>query len=74
MGKKFLFEKILYFSFFLLKKKLSGCAIFFFFEVLEKIKPIVGIKLYKFQKRKIKRITAVPYIVRASLQYKKAIF
>jgi len=31
MGKKFLFEKMLYFSFFLLKKKLSGSAFFFFF-------------------------------------------
>jgi ribosomal protein S7 len=74
MGKKNLMEKILYFSFFLLKKKLSGCAVFFFFEALEKVKPVVGLKLYTLKKRKIQRTTAVPYIASLSLQYKKAIF
>lgn len=74
MGKKFLFEKILYFSFFLIKKKLSGCPFFFFFEVLEKIKPIIGLKLYTLKKKKLERVTATPYILRVSLQYKKAMF
>ena len=74
MGKKFLFEKVLYISFFLLKKKLSSCPIFIFFEVLEKIKPMVGLKLYILKKRKIERMTAIPYIINISLQYKKAIF
>lgn len=74
MGKKFLFEKMLYFSFFLIKKRLSGCAFFFFFEILEKIKPMIGLKLYLVQKKKIQRTIAIPYILRISLQYKKAMF
>ncbi len=73
-GKKYLVEKIIYLSFFYIKKNLNSSAIFFFFEVLERIKPIVGLKFYTLKKRKLKRITAVPYIVSISLQYKKAIF
>jgi ribosomal protein S7 len=55
-----------------LKNKLNCCPIFFLFEALEKIKPIIGLKFYK-KKGGIK-ITAIPYFLTLALQYKKAIF
>lgn len=56
----------------MLKSKLNCCPIFFFFEALEKIKPIIGLKFYK-QKKRIK-ITVIPYFLTLASQYKKAIF
>jgi len=73
-GKFFLVEKTIYLSFFYIKKNLNSSALFFFFEVLEKIKPMIGLKLYTLKKRKIQRAAAVPYVVNFTLQYKKAIF
>ena len=73
-GRRFLIEKTLYFSFFLLKKKLSCCPIFFFFEVLEKVKPMVGLKLYRSKKQNLSKINTIPFIANFSLQYKKGIF
>ena len=48
-GKKLQIEKIIYYSFFLTKKKLNYYPIFIFFEVLEKIKPSIGLKIFKFK-------------------------
>ena len=45
-GRIFLAENFLYSSFFFIKKTLNSSGIFFFLDVLEKIKPIVGLKLY----------------------------
>lgn len=67
-------EQKIYLSFFLIKKKLNICPLFFFFEVLEKIKPIVGLKIYKKKNRKLNKISAGSYILEVSAQYKKAIF
>jgi hypothetical protein len=60
----------------LLKSKLNCCPIFFLFEALEKIKPIVGLKIYKkkHKKKKMIKTTAIPFFLTISLQYKKAIF
>lgn len=71
-GLNYKAEKIFYLSFYLLKNKLKCCPIFFLFEALEKIKPIIGLKFYK-KKKKIK-ITAIPFFLTLALQYKKAIF
>lgn len=69
-------EKLFYLSFYLLKSKLNCCPIFFLFEALEKIKPIVGLKIYKkkHKKKKMIKTTAIPFFLTISLQYKKAIF
>lgn len=74
IGKQFSVEKIIYFSFFLIKKKLKCSPLFIFFETLEKIRPLIGLKLYKKKKRKITQVTASPIIIKEPLQYKKAIF
>jgi hypothetical protein len=60
----------------LLKNKLNCSPIFFLFEALEKIKPIIGLKLYKKKqkKKKMMKITAIPFFLTLALQYKKAIF
>jgi ribosomal protein S7 len=47
--KKFSIEKIIYFTFYLIKKNLKYYPLFIFFEVLEKIKPSIGLQIYKFQ-------------------------
>lgn len=67
-------EYIISSVFFLFKKKLRIAPLFFFFEVIEKIKPIVGLKLYKKQRKKINGVIALPYLLDIPLRYKKAIF
>lgn len=75
-GLNYRAEKIFYLSFYLLKNKLNCSPIFFLFEALEKIKPIIGLKLYKKKqkKKKMMKITAIPFFLTLALQYKKAIF
>jgi ribosomal protein S7 len=74
-GSHYKAEKLFYLSFYTLKNKLNCCPIFFLFEALEKIKPIVGLKIYKKkQKKKVLKITAIPFFLTAPLQYKKAVF
>ena len=71
-GRIFLAENFLYSSFFFIKKTLNSSGIFFFLDVLEKIKHIVGLKLYILKKKKIQRTIAMPYLTSNLLQYKKA--
>lgn len=75
-GVNFQTEKLFYLSFFFFKSKLNCCPLFFFFEALEKIKPFIGLKLYKkkHKKNKIVKVTAIPYFFKLPLQYKKGIF
>jgi ribosomal protein S7 len=72
-GDKLKTELLVYNSFFLIKKQLRLCPIFLFFEVLEKIKPVFGLKLYGCR-TKSKQIVAIPYILNKGLRYKKAVF
>jgi ribosomal protein S7 len=67
-------EFLVYASFFLMKKKLDVCPLFYFFEVLEKIKPMLGLKIYKQKNRKVNKHLIVPYILKVSVRYKKAIY
>jgi ribosomal protein S7 len=55
---------------------LNCCPIFFFFEVLEKIKPSIGLKFYKkkHKKKKFTKVTATPLFLTLSAQYRKAIY
>ena len=68
-------EKLLYMSFFLIKNKLNYCSIFFFFEALEILKPIVGLKFIKknYNNKKVSKIIAIPFVLLFSFQYKKAL-
>lgn len=73
LGKQQKIERLLYASFFIIKKKLKLSPIFFFFEALEKLKPVIGLKLYRKKQRKIIKVNAVPYLLEVPLRYKKAI-
>jgi len=74
-GKKCHTEKWIYFSFFLLKKHLKFYPLFIFFEVLEKIKVSVGLKLNKTKWKNSKNIAvkAFPFLLNTTSQYKKVI-
>lgn len=72
-GRSHRIEKILYQSLFLIKFKLSCCPLYLFFEVLEKIKPSIGLRLYKRKKRKTHTVSAVPFVLSSVARYKKAI-
>lgn len=67
-------EKFIYFSFFLLKKRFVISPLFLFFEVLEKLKPSVGLKLYKNDNGKKKINKACPVILDSRLKYKKSLY
>ena len=73
-GKKHQIEKLIYLSFFILKKKFNINPLFFFFEALERLKPWVGLKIYKTIKSNKKKNQAYPIILNANIQYKKAIY
>jgi ribosomal protein S7 len=70
LKNKITVEKILYQTFFFLKKKLNFSCLFFFFETLEKVKPVIGLKVFTVGKNKTK---AIPTFLHVGLQYKKAI-
>jgi len=76
LGRKFYIEKIIYCTFFILKSNLNYYPLFIFFEVLEKIKPYIGLKInkYKWGNKKNKKIKVSPYILSLSAQYNKSIF
>jgi ribosomal protein S7 len=73
-GKQEKSEVFVYRSFFFLKKKLKLCPLFIFFEVLEKVKPLFGVKLYKRYHAQTVASNATPYILSRTERYKKAIF
>lgn len=73
-GNKFKFEKFLYQSFFDFKKNYVFSPLFLFFEVLEKLKPSVGLKLYTQGHSKKKRIKACPIILSFNSKYNKALY
>jgi len=53
IGEQQKVEGFLYASFFLIKKKLKIAPVFFFFEALEKLKPIVGFKIISEETKKV---------------------
>ena len=58
--------------FFFFKKKFNFSCLFLFFEILEKIKPTIGLKIYSLSNNKKTR--AIPFFLNLSLQYKKALY
>jgi len=45
-----------------------------FSEILEKVRPMIGLRLYKKRKRKITKITANPGFIPERVQYQKGVF
>ena len=72
-GNKWKTEKLVYLSFFYLKKNYDSNGLFLFFESLEYLKPWVGLKLTT-SKAKTKKIKAYPIVLNKSIQFKKSIF
>lgn len=73
-GRKNSLEKIIYLNLKHIKSKIKSSPLFFLYEVLEKIKPIIGLKVFLNKNKKIKKIKALPHLLNTLLQYKKAIF
>ena len=66
-------EHHIYRSFYNIKKKFDVSPLFIFFEVLEKLKPWIGLKIVNTSYSKKKRIQAYPIILTKNMQYNKAI-
>jgi len=52
-GKKFQVEKTIYQCFFIIKKLLSQNPFYLFSEIIEKVRPMVGLRLYKKKKENL---------------------
>ncbi len=74
LGKTFKIEKMIYYNFFLLKKNFNFSCLFFLFEVLEKIKPSIGLKIFISDLVSKKKPKAIPFLLHTGLQYKKALY
>jgi len=72
-GKKWLIERVIYLNFFFIKKKNLLLPLFYYFEILEKIKPTIGLNVLKLKKKKIKKVKVFPYVLSKTFQYKKSI-
>ena len=72
-GKKMIYEQILFQSFFLLKMKIRDNPYLIFFEVLEKIKPVISIKFKKKVHKNKKKIIVVPIYLNQFQQYRQAV-
>jgi ribosomal protein S7 len=72
-GNNFFTEKIIYNNFIYLKYKINFSGLFFFFEVLEKVKPSIDLKVYNWGRKKNKKIKAFPYFMTGHAQYKKGL-
>lgn len=73
-GEKFKTEKLIYSSLFFLKKFLSTNGLLLLFEVLERLKPWIGLKLHRSDKQRKPLIQAQPVILTSNIQYRKAIY
>jgi len=73
-SEKIKIENLIYSVLFLYKRNYNFCGLSYFFQALEKIKPIVGLKIYKKSWGRKKKIRVASFILPVGLQYKKAIF
>lgn len=67
-------ENLIYLSFFYWKKYLGTSPIYFFFESVLKLRPLVGFYIYVAKKKKKKRIKIKPYFMNFKNRWLKAIF
>ena len=73
-GKNFLIEKLIYSVFYFFKKCFNIHSIFFLFEALERLKPVIGLKLHRIVKSKRKKIYAYPVIINNRIRHRKAMY
>lgn len=73
-GEKFKIEKLIYESFFYLKKKFNVNGLLLLLEVLEQLKPWIGLKLHRSTNQRKSQIQAHPVILTSNIQYRKAIY
>lgn len=73
-GEKFKIEKLIYESFFCLKKKFNINGLLLLLEVLEQLKPWIGLKLHRSTNQRKSQIQAHPVILTSNIQYRKAIY
>jgi hypothetical protein len=67
-------EKQIFVSFFYWKKQLNTICIFYLFESLLKIRPLIGFYIYVIKKKKIKKIKIIPYFLTFWARWQKAIY
>lgn len=67
-------EKNIFFSFFYWKKQLNTICIFYLFESLFKIRPLIGFYIYIIKKKKKKKIKIKPYFLTFWARWQKAIY
>ena len=73
-GEKFKIERLVYNTFLFLKKFLNINGLLLLLEVLEQLKPWIGLKLRRGLKQRKYQIQAHPVILTTNIQYKKAIY
>lgn len=66
-------ERFIYICFFFIKKLLKLSPLYFYFEALERLNPVLGLKLYNKKQKKLDNIYAVPYVISPTFRYNKAI-
>ena len=74
LNLKIKIEKLIYGSFFYWKKQLNTIPLFYFFETLLKIRPLIGFYIYVVKKRKKKKIKIKPYFMSFRARWQKAIY
>lgn len=73
-GQSYKIEKLVFNSFFFIKKILNVNGLLLLFEVLEQLKPLVGLKISRNNKQKKSHIKAYPKILTTKTQYRKSIY
>lgn len=67
-------EKLIYLSFFYWKKKYKTAPLYFFFQALLAVRPLIGFYLYVIKKKQKKTIKIKPYYMSFSGRWQKAIY
>ena len=71
---KFKMEKLIYNTFFFWKKQLNIIPLFFLFEALFKIRPLIGFYIYIVKTKQNKKIKIKPHFMPFEARWKKAIY
>jgi ribosomal protein S7 len=67
-------ENFIQYGFFYWKKQLNSISIFYFFEALLKVRPLVGFYSYIIKKKNKKKIKIKPYFMNFLARWQKAIY
>lgn len=71
---KFKMEKLMYLTFFFWKKQLNKVPLFYFFEALLKLRPLIGFYIYIVKTKQAKRVKIKPHFMSFESRWKKAIY